>query len=98
MEVKLWSRLKHLRAEGFHFRRQAPFRAYFLDFVCYRQRLVIEVDGAQHTEDAQWEHDRMRDQLLEREGFRILRFWTHQIRENIDGVMHNIRLALGAPV
>ncbi len=98
MEVKLWARLKLMRAEGFQFRRQAPFGPYFLDFVCFRARLVVEVDGAQHTEDAQWEHDRMRDQALEREGFHVLRFWTHQVRENVDGVMHNIRLALGAQV
>jgi very-short-patch-repair endonuclease len=98
MEVKLWSRLKRLRAEGFHFRRQAPFGPYFLDFVCFAERLVVEVDGAQHTEDAQWKHDRLRDQMIEREGFRVLRFWTHEVRENVDGVMHTIRLALVAPV
>jgi very-short-patch-repair endonuclease len=44
----MWSFLKRLRAEGFHFRRQAPFRGYFLDFVCHAQRLVIEVDGRMH--------------------------------------------------
>lgn len=98
MEVKLWARLKLLRSEGFHFRRQAPFRSYFLDFVCFGNRLVVEVDGSQHTEDGQWKHYRLRDQVLDQEGFRVLRFWTHQVRENIDGVMHNIRLTLGAPV
>ncbi|RYF25757.1 MAG: DUF559 domain-containing protein [Comamonadaceae bacterium] len=44
-EARLWACLKRLRAEGFHFRRQAPFRGYFLDFVCHGRRLVIEVDG-----------------------------------------------------
>ena len=42
-EVILWSRLKRLRAEGFHIRRQAPFRGYYLDFVCFERRVAIEV-------------------------------------------------------
>jgi very-short-patch-repair endonuclease len=41
--------LKRLRERGFHFRRQRPFRAYYLDFVCFDRRLVVEVDGGQHT-------------------------------------------------
>jgi very-short-patch-repair endonuclease len=48
-EARLWAGLKRLRAEGFHFRRQAPFRGYFLDFVCHGRRLVIEVDGRSHA-------------------------------------------------
>jgi len=98
MEVKLWSRLKTLRAEGYHFRRQAPFRGYYLDFVCFSRRLVVELDGAQHGEDVQIEHDQVRDLVVRRSGFTVLRFYNHQVRENVDGVMHNIRLALGAPV
>jgi very-short-patch-repair endonuclease len=98
MEAKLWLRLKALRSEGYHFRRQAPFRGYYLDFVCFSRRLVVELDGAQHGESDQWRHDRVRDQVIEGEGFTVLRFWNHQVRENVGGVMHNIRLALGAPV
>ena len=87
MEVKLWSRLKKLRADGYRFRRQAPFRGYYLDFVCFTRRLVIEVDGAQHSEDEAREHDQVRDAVLRREGFETLRFWTTTVRENIDDVM-----------
>ena len=52
-EVILWACLKRLRDRGFHIRRQAPFHGYYLDFVCYPRRLVIEVDGGQHNDDAQ---------------------------------------------
>ena len=93
-EVILWSRLKRLRAEGFHVRRQAPFRGYFLDFVCFERRLVIEVDGAHHGEAAQAAHDELRDAVLRREGFRVLRFWNGEVRRNLDGVMYSIRAAL----
>jgi very-short-patch-repair endonuclease len=94
MEVKLWSRLKKLRSEGYRFRRQAPFRGYYLDFVCFTRRLVIEVDGGQHGEDEARTHDEVRDAVLRREGFRVLRFWTSAVRENIDGVMLTIQSAL----
>ena len=98
MEAKLWSRLRLLRGEGLHFRRQAPFRGYYLDFVCFSRKLVVELDGATHAEDPQMAHDAVRDAVVRREGFTVLRFFNHQVRENIDGVMHNIRLSLGASV
>ncbi len=93
-EARLWASLKRLRAEGFHFRRQAPFRGYFLDFVCHGQRLVIEVDGRMH--EARLEHDRIRDAVLEREGYRTIRCPNEAVRDNIEGVMRGIRDALGA--
>lgn len=86
-EVKLWVHLRRLRkAGGWCFRRQAPFRAYILDFVCYDAKLVIELDGGQHSEAAHVEADRRRDALLEREGFAVLRFWNNEIDENLDAV------------
>lgn len=93
-EVILWSRLKLLRAQGFHFRRQAPFRGYYLDFVCFARRLVIEIDGRGHADDAQAAHDSTRDAVLEREGFRTLRFWNNAVRQNLDGVVYAIVAAL----
>ena len=94
-EVILWSGLKRLRAEGFHFRRQTPFRGYYLDFVCFARSLVIEVDGDSHTDVVQAAHDAIRDGVLRRQGFRVLRFWNGEVRENLDGVMHSILMALG---
>jgi very-short-patch-repair endonuclease len=93
-EVILWSRLKRLRADGFHFRRQAPFRGYYLDFVCFSLRIVIEVDGGGHGTNAQEAHDAVRDEVLQREGFRVLRFWNGAVRQNLAGVMDSILMAL----
>jgi very-short-patch-repair endonuclease len=95
-EVKLWARLKRLRERGFHIRRQAPFRGYYLDFVCFSRRLVVEVDGAQHGEDAQAAHDEVRDRVLASEGFRVMRFWASRVHREIDDVMDAIVLALEA--
>ena len=86
-EARMWANLKLLRAEGFHFRRQAPFKGYYLDFVCFKHRLVIEVDGQVHQLDEQIRHDRIRDAVLAKEGFVTLRFDNAAIRDSIDDVM-----------
>ena len=94
-EARLWAHLRPLRARGFHIRRQAPFKGFYLDFVCFKQRLVVEVDGGQHNEDVQAAHDAMRDAVLSRAGFRTLRFWNHDVNTNLDGVLTDILRALG---
>lgn len=96
MEVKLWSRLKTLREQGYRFRRQAPFHGYYLDFVCFTRRLVIEVDGPQHGEEDALVHDEVRDAVLRREGFETLRFRTSSVRENIGDVMLVVHDALAS--
>jgi very-short-patch-repair endonuclease len=95
-EAALWSRLKRLRERGFHIRRQFPFRGYYLDFVCFSRRLVIEIDGRQHGDEAQAEHAAVRDRILERQGFRMLRVWTPEAGADLDGVMDRIVAALEA--
>lgn len=95
-EIILWSRLKRLRERGYHFRRQAPFKGYYLDFVCYPYRLVIEVDGYQHGENRQADHDAVRDAVLKRQGFAVLRFWSSDVRYDTDNVMDEIIRVLEA--
>lgn len=93
-EIALWSQLKRLRADGFHIRRQAPFRGYYLDFVCFSRRLVIEVDGDSHTSAEQIAHDRVRGAVLRSEGFRVLRFSNGDVRTNLADVVKSIRAVL----
>jgi len=96
-EVKLWVHLRSWRKRGFHFRRQAPRDDFIVDFVCLKQRLVIEVDGGQHNFDAHARRDRERDQHFVAQGFRVLRFWNHEVDENLDGVLTIIDDALQNP-
>jgi very-short-patch-repair endonuclease len=93
-EVKLWLRLRQLKAQGYHFRRQAPQGWYVLDFVCLRQRLIVEVDGAQHGFDDHRPHDERRDRYFAERGFRTLRFWNSDIDSNLDSVVDTIWHAL----
>jgi very-short-patch-repair endonuclease len=87
-----------MRADGFHFRRQAPLLGFYLDFVCFKHRLIVEIDGSQHADDErQIDHDAMRDAILHRAGFHTLRFWNSDVSANLDGVVQTIQLALQNP-
>jgi very-short-patch-repair endonuclease len=94
-ERKLWWHLRPLKRAGFHFRRQVPIDHLIVDFVCYSARVVIEVDGGQHTLPAGLNSDRLRDDHLRQNNFRVLRFWNNDVLGNIDGVMEIIRQTLG---
>ncbi|MEI7804626.1 MAG: DUF559 domain-containing protein [Hyphomicrobiales bacterium] len=89
-EVKLWVHLRSWRARGFHFRRQVPRDGFILDFVCLRQRLIIEIDGGQHGMSSHAMRDKNRDALFSRQNFRILRFWNNEVDENLEGVLETI--------
>ncbi len=89
-EVKLWVRLRELRQQGYHFRRQAPRAGAIVDFVCLRHQLVVEVDGGQHGANANVEQDRARDAALAALGFRVLRFWNAEIDADPDAVVDTI--------
>ena len=89
-EVKLWVRLRELRDQGLHFRRQAPFLGYVLDFVCFDRRLVVEVDGSQHAMGPQLAKDTVRDAHLSNAGFEVLRFWNADVDRDFDAVIDTI--------
>jgi very-short-patch-repair endonuclease len=86
-EAMLWPQLQRLREKGYRFRRQAPFRGYVLDFVCFTRRLVIEVDGARHADDRRAEHDFVRDKILRSQGFLVLRVPAREVFRNLNGVV-----------
>ena len=48
VEKRLWFELRRLPIQNSHFRRQAPFGPFIVDFVCHGARLVIEVDDGAH--------------------------------------------------
>ncbi len=93
-EQRLWSQLRRRQIEGARFRRQAPIGSYVVDFVCFDAKLVIEVDGGQHAK--QQDRDSRRTAWLETQGFRVLRFWNHEVLGNIEGVAEIIAGALRA--
>jgi len=82
-ERALWRLLRQRQINGLRFRRQVPIDHYIVDFACLEARLVIEVDGGQHSES---QTDKMRDAYLRSQGFRVLRLWNNDVLSNREGV------------
>src|SRR4051812_35868642 len=91
-EKLLWNCLRRKQIGHFKFRRQHPFANYVLDFVCLEAMIVVEVDGGQHSEMR--EQDAARTKFLTEAGFKVLRFWNHDVLRDIDTVSESIWLAL----
>jgi very-short-patch-repair endonuclease len=89
-ERLLWRALKELPMEGTLFRRQAPIGSYVVDFFCPARRLIIELDGGHHNEDATAEQDNKRQAWLEQEGYRVIRFWNSDVTSDLNAVMEKI--------
>ena len=90
-EARLWSVLRGLRADGLHFRRQAPWRGYFLDFACIDRLVAVEVDGASHGDEDRARKDRVRDAVLAREGWRTLRYTNLAVRDDLEVIVAEVR-------
>ncbi|RJQ64034.1 MAG: endonuclease domain-containing protein [Desulfobacteraceae bacterium] len=90
VEKILWHKLRSKQLQGVKFRRQQPIGPYVVDFVCFEEKLVIELDGGQHA--ARKKEDAERDVWLGTRGFKVLRFWNHQVLESLEGVIDVISL------
>jgi len=89
----LWRHLRLRQLGGCKFRRQQPIGKYIVDFVCFEKRLIVEVDGGQHSENINY--DLERDAWLEKQGFSVLRFWDNQILKEMEAVGEVIMGTLG---
>jgi very-short-patch-repair endonuclease len=87
---KLWWHLRHrLHLPASHFRRQVRLGHYIADFACHELKLVIELDGGQHSESNV--RDERRTVFLRSQGYRVIRFWNNEVLTNIDGVLELIQ-------
>ncbi len=91
-ERLLWRHLRDRSIAGFKFRRQHPIGPFFVDFACLRARFVVELDGGQHVEHARY--DDVRTGFLERNGWRVSRFWDNDVLTQTDAVLNCIYDAL----
>lgn len=84
-EAKLWAHLRAGRLNGVKFRRQHAIGNYVPDFCAIKHRLIIELDGSQHLE--QGEYDKERTAFFESKGYRVLRFWNHDVMNRMETVL-----------
>jgi len=92
-EACLWFHLRRRQLQGLRFRKQHPIGRYIVDFVCVEASLVVEVDGSQHLGCAR---DVARDEWLEGQGFRVLRFWNDDVLLRTDRVLATILVSLSS--
>ncbi|MDI1283854.1 MAG: DUF559 domain-containing protein [Reyranella sp.] len=90
-----WELLRDRLMGGIKFRRQHAIGPYFADFACVSRKLVIEIDGDHHA--FQVEADARRSDAMEREGWRVLRFWANHVVQNTEGVWAEIEQVISNP-
>ena len=99
-ERRLWAHLRNRQLIDAKFRRQVPIDRYFADFASREVRLVIELDGVQHAD--QVEYDEARTAVIEAAGWLVLRFWSTEVMNGLDGVLttiaYEIMLARARPL
>jgi len=89
-EKLLWSKLRNRQVLGYKFRRQYVIQPYIVDFICLELGLVIELDGSQHNEQV----DAERTLFLNRQGLKLLRFWSNECFTHLEGVLQQIVLII----
>jgi very-short-patch-repair endonuclease len=95
-ERRLWGELRGRRLGGWKWRRQAPIGPYIVDFYCPAARVVVELDGSQHLDQA--DYDRRRTEYLKRGGLRVIRLDSENIwGGGLDFVCDSILAACRAP-
>ena len=94
-ENRFWYYVRNRRLKGYKFIREHMIGAYIVDFVCRAKKLIVEIDGGSHTEIIEIEHDQKRTEYLEKEGYKVIRFWNMEVFTNIEGVLETVLDALG---
>jgi len=93
-EAAMWRLLRDRRLAKFKFRRQVPFQNFILDFVCFEQRIIVEIDGSQHAAS---DRDAAREAILAAEGFRTVRYWNNDVLQRPSAVLEDILVKLVVP-
>ncbi len=91
-EKKLWAYLRGDKLNGVSFRRQHAIGNFIPDFVSIKKKLIIELDGSQHIEQAAY--DAERSKYFESLGYKVVRFWNNQVENDVNGVIRAIEIAL----
>jgi very-short-patch-repair endonuclease len=97
-EAAMWKLLRVAPLKDLHFRRQVPLGPYYADFASHGARLVVEVDGEQHMQDAAIAHDDRRTAFIQSQGYRVLRFWAPDVMRRQSAVFDAILAECGISV
>ena len=87
-EKHLW--YDFLRSYPIKFIRQKIIDGYIVDFYCAKAKIVVELDGAQHGEEANLEKDALRDESLSKYDIQVIRIPNYEIWQNFNSVCAHI--------
>lgn len=93
-ERALWKELRGHQLHGLGFRRQHPLGSFIVDFYCPQFKLVIELDGDVHANQA--EYDAARTEHLAAYGYRVIRFRNEAVLSDLSTVLEQIAAAADA--
>ena len=86
-EKTFWVHVRSRSFLGLRFFRQYSVGPYILDFYCPKANIAVELDGGQHSLDECREYDAARSAFLMAHGIEVMRFWNHEVLQNINGVL-----------
>ena len=89
-EILLWLRLKNSQL-GSKFRRQHSIGGYIVDFYCPSKKLIIEIDGPNHSVKENKEYDEIRTEFFKGLDIKVIRFNNTEINTSFDVVIQKIK-------
>jgi very-short-patch-repair endonuclease len=89
-ESALWQMAKG-NGLGQKCRRQYVIGDYIVDFFFRQSMLIVEIDGGYHFTEEQQEEDKARQDWLEQQGYKVLRFTNEQVLVDTDNTINEIR-------
>ncbi len=98
VERAVWRHLRAKRFAALKFRRQEVIGPYIVDFVCFKKRIIVELDGGQHNEEQGKRKDKERDHYLKDQGFTVVRYWNNEVLENLALVLEDMYRRCNAPL
>lgn len=93
-ERQMWQLLRNRQRCKKKFRREHTLGIYTVDFYCAEAKLVVEVDGASHQSEEAKQYDLVRDQWMNTQEIRVLRFTCRQVMKETRKVLNEIDQAL----
>ena len=90
-ERKLWEIIRDRKFYGYRFLRQYVISPYIVDFICKKEKIIIEVDGGQHNEPENIKYDNERTEYLISKGYKVIRLWNNEIDDNFEGIYEKLK-------
>jgi len=87
----VWQWVRNRQIHKQKFRREYPIPPYTADFCCVELKLILEVDGVDHFDESGRERDRVRDEFLNRQGYRVVRISGFDVLRDGSQVCEMIR-------